>query len=95
MDVWLGTLGLVYTRYSCSGKYDDRDFLRNGCFPIVWEDASVWVAVGIDVGIGILGGKRRVIRVQGRSCNRRRRPRGGEVVGYDCKRKQGYVVFLR
>ena len=77
MDVWLGTLGLVYTRYSCSGKDYDRDFLRDGCLPIVWEDARVWVAVGIVVGIGILGGKRRVIRIQGCGCNRRRRPRGG------------------
>ena len=95
MDVWLGALGLVDTRYGCSGEYDDRDFLRDGCLPVVWEDARVWVAVGIVVGVGIVGVKRRVIWVQGCGCDGCRRPGGGEIVGYDCKRKQGYVVFLR
>lgn len=77
MDVWLGTLGLVYTRYSRSGKYHDGNFLRNGCFPIVWEDARIWIAVGIIVGVGIPGDKRRVIWVQRCGCNGCRRPRGG------------------
>ncbi len=44
MNVWLGTLGLVYTRYSCGGKNDDGDVLRDGRFPVVGEKARVGVA---------------------------------------------------
>ena len=94
MDVWLGTLRLVYTRYSGSGEDYDGYVLRDGCFSIVWEEASIGIAEGIIVGVGIIDAEGCGVWVQSRCCNGCRGPRGGQIVGYDCKDKQGYVVFL-
>ena len=54
MHVWLGTLRFVYTRYGCSGEDYDGYFLRDGRFSIVGEEATVGVAEGIVVGVGII-----------------------------------------
>ncbi len=63
MNVWLGTLGLVYTRYSRGGKDDDGYVLRDGCFSVVWEKARVRVAEGIIVGVSIVEREGRVVWV--------------------------------
>ena len=44
MNVRLRALGLVYTRYSCSGKDLDRQVLRDCRLSVVWEEAWVRVA---------------------------------------------------
>ena len=57
MNVWLGALGLVYTRYSCGGKDDNWYVLRNGRFSIVWEKGRIGVAEGIIISVGIVDGE--------------------------------------
>lgn len=84
MNVWLGTLGLVYTRYRCGGKDHDGYVLCDCCFSIVWEEARIGGAKCIIVGVGIIDREGCVVRVQGRGCNGGRRAGGGQVVGNDC-----------
>ena len=84
MNVWLGTLGLVYTRYSCGREDNDGYVLRDGRFSVVWEKARIGVAEGIIVGVSIVDGEGCVVWVSGRGCNGCRGARGGKVVGYDC-----------
>ena len=91
MNIWLGTLGFVDTRYSRSGKDHDGYVLCDCRLSIVWEETRVSVAEGF---IAIIDGERCVFWVQGCGCNGCRGSRGGEVVCYDCQGEQGYVVFL-
>ena len=63
MNVWLGTLGFVYTCYNCGGKDDDGYVLRDSRFSVVWEKARIGVAEGIIVGVSIVGGEGRVVWV--------------------------------
>lgn len=69
MYVWLGTLGLVYTRYDFGGKDHDGYVLRDGRFSIVWEEGGIGVAEGIIVGGRIVDGERCVVWVQSRGCD--------------------------
>ena len=94
MNIWLGTLGLMDTRYSCSGKDHDRYFLSDRRLSILWEEARVWVAEGIIVAVGVVDGERCIFWVQSCGCNGCGGARGGEVIGYDGQGKQRYVVFL-
>ena len=55
MDVWLGTLRLVYIRHRCSGKDYDGYVLGDGRVSIVRKESRVWVAEGIIGGAGIVG----------------------------------------
>ena len=63
MNVRLGTLGLVYTRYGGGGEDHDGYVLRDGRFSIVWEEAGVWVAEGFIVVVGVIDGEGCVVRV--------------------------------
>lgn len=63
MNVGLGTLGLVYTRYRGGGEDHDGYVLRDGRFSIVWEEAGVWVAEGFIVVGGVIDGEGGVVRV--------------------------------
>ena len=94
MNVWLGTLGLVYARYSCSGENHDGYVLRDCCLSIVGEEARVWVPEGFIVAVGLVDGERCTFWVHARGCNGCRGSRGGEVVGYDGQGNQWYVVLL-
>ena len=94
MNIRLRALGLVYTRYGCSGKNHDRYVLRDRRLTIVGEEARVRVAERISVAVGIIGWERCVFWVQACGCDGCRGPRGGEIVRYDSQGKQGYVVFL-
>lgn len=84
MNVWLGTLGLVYTRYSGRGKDYNGYVLRDGRFSIVREEARTGIPEGIIVGVSIIDGEGCIIWIKSRGCNVCRGPRGGQVVGYDC-----------
>ena len=92
MNIRLGALGLVYARYSCSGKDDDRQVLRDCRLPVVWEEARVRVII---VPVGLIDWERCIFWIKACGCNGCRGPRGGEIIGYDSQGKQGYVVFLR
>ena len=63
MDVWLGALGLVYTRYGCSGKDHDGYVLRDDRFSIVWKEARIRVAERIVVAVAIIDGEGCVVWV--------------------------------
>ena len=95
MNVRLGTLGLVYARYSCSGKDHDRQVLRDCRLSVVWEEARVRVAEGVIIAVGIIDWERCFFWIKECGCNVCRGSRGGEITGYDRQGKQGYIVFLR
>lgn len=102
MDVRLRALRLVDARDGRGGEDQDGYVLRDGRFPVVGEEGRVGVAEGIvgAVGVGgggvvIVGGGGCVVWVQGRGRDGGRWAGGGQVVGYDGQREQGYVVFLR
>ena len=87
MNIWLGTLRLVNTRYSCWGKNHDRYVLRDRRLSILWEESRVWVAEGIIIGVGIVSWESFISWVQGSGGNGCGVAGGGEVVGYDSQGK--------
>ena len=95
MNVRLGTLRLVYVCYGCRGKDLDGQVLRDCRLSVVGEEAGVRVVEGVIVAMGIIGWEGYVLWIQACGCDGCRGSRGRETVGYDCQRKQGYVVFLR
>ena len=95
MNVRLGTLRLVYVRYSCRGEDLDGQVLRDCRLSVVGEEARVRVGEGVIVAMGVIGWEGYVFWIQAGGCNGCRGSRGGETTGYDCQGKQGYIVFLR
>ena len=94
MNIRLGALGLVYTRYSCSGEDHDRYVLRNRRLSVMWEEGRICAPEGIIVGVSVIDWERCIFWIRGCGCNGCRGSRGGEIVGYDGQGKQGYVIFF-
>ena len=94
MDIRLGTLGLMYTRYGCSGEDHDRYVLRDRRLSVVGEEGRIGVTEGVIVGVGVIDWESCIVWVGGCGCDGCRGSRGGEAVGYDGQGKQGYVIFL-